>query len=156
MYSWNHMQPTPQRGRTLFLEVPRLWVPMHEAIRIAAPKTPEGALIWKMHDDAYETERTAMMLVNFGRSITGDAAIEWGERHWMKLSSFRDVCALSAHMPELYRTLGTDPAGIVATREQEHEGIWRAGCIWLGSVQHEAAYIPTRYPLHDSYWFLFL
>jgi len=81
--------------------------------------------------------------------------------HWAKsfggyvTASPHEVFSVGAYLPHLYRVLRSDPAGILSTDERLYDGVWRACCVWLGTAQQEIAFVPFRYPLHDSYWFAF-
>lgn len=124
---------------------------------MAAPDTPEGRTAWYANEPVDEDlpRRNFYHLYNFGEYIAGNAVAEIGRAHGKEPVGFREVCGICIQNPELYKILGADPAGIIATREYELDGAWRAGCIWLGTNGRDAAYVPFRYPLHDSYWFVF-
>ena len=65
------------------------------------------------------------------------------------------VRMIRTYHPALHTELGMDPVGIVATTEIEIDRIWRVCCEWIGNAQNKESFIPSRYPLHDSYWFAF-
>lgn len=143
------------------VKVPRTRLSFAAAVLAAGPCTPENSEIWKAGGVVPERDNAAgdeldIFLLNFPRVLSlMPCVVDMAQRCGLFPTSLYEVCAVAIHLPELYRELRTNPAGILATEEHCVEGVWRSCCVWLGSVQHEIAHVPSRYPLHDSYWFAF-
>lgn len=118
-------------------------------------------LIWQagqLYPDVYTSgERVELWLAHFGKenSATVPAAIAWARSQGLLPAHPQLVFSVCAALPELHKKLGSDPVGIISTEERPFDGVWRAPCVWLGSVQREVAFVPSRYPLHDSCWYAF-
>lgn len=158
---------------------PFLDIPFDEAIRRVGPKTfryapgeraavmrrgeiPVEPLIWQA-GKLYEAEhavtprRATVVLANFGNreNVTISEVLLWAEVRELSAAFPFEVFSVCAALPDLHKKLRCDPACIASTEERCLDGVWRAPCVRMGSVEREVAFIPSRYPLHDSYWFAF-